>query len=692
MPLLSDEEVERYRTTKRASGPTTSGVVEDVAKGAGSGLARGVVGLPGMPADLASLGMNVLGWVGRQLTGEDKKQFDERMRASGNWTPEAVAPYTSEGVINAVSENVGGGDVLQYEPKTGAGRIAQVTGEFVGGAAPTAGAGAWLKAGTRAEKVGALAKELIAQGVAPGVASEAAGQAADKYLGADYGTAVRLATGLATSLAGGVAHNVTGPPRTVNVPGVGDVRSTAARNVGREIASSGGPQAIAGQLDEVGQGGRLADATPGMRGQAEQLYIQPGSSQGNIRQFMNERIAGLRGSRDTALTRTLDTIINPRSANFADETAAMRQARAARADDLYGEARRMTANQPIDVSRFDAYADTLRPPPTPGGPNAYPLRDYERTIIDTAERLRARNDFDFVFAQKRDLDNEITRLTTAGENVPQPLRDAQRMLDQSLENATRRPDNTSVYGEARRAYREDSGILDAHGTGRRFFDSKETSDDFAVRWRDMTDMERQAERLGLREAIGAKMDINSNDFNSGVNALRTNNATEKLRIILGNDATEQLQQRLTGLMRQRGTVQGIENQSATAGRLRGRETITDPEAPAIIPNLSRVQGAPGAAALATETVANRMLAGRHRAAADVSNLDQARILTQDLDQLPPAERMAMLQRLYEVNQQYGQRGLPANRMLLGLQALYQANRSEENQPMTLRVRPPGERN
>ena len=64
-------------------------------------------------------------------------------------------------------------------------------------------------------------------------------------------------------------------------------------------------------------------------------------------------------------------------------------------------------------------------------------------------------------------------------------------------------------------------------------------------------------RMGLREAVGAKMDLAANDFTTGSNALRTINNQKKLETILGEGPAAHLQDRVEGLRRQRGTTQGI---------------------------------------------------------------------------------------------------------------------------------------
>ena len=94
--------------------------------------------------------------------------------------------------------------------------------------------------------------------------------------------------------------------------------------------------------------------------------------------------------------------------------------------------------------------------------------------------------------------------------------------------------------------------------------------------------------------------------------------------------------------------------------------------------------------LAAETIADatagNWLRNRKRTRALESNADQSRILIQDLENVPPDQRLAMLRRLQEVYETQGNRRFPARRDLLALQSAYQTDRSEENNPLKFSVR------
>jgi len=653
-------------------------VVGDIASGAGSGVMRGVAGAPGILGDLQGMGEHGAAWLRGKVAGPEARRELEEQQQRAKGTAFGWQPPTSEDTIGAIGDATGTSGAMQFKPATTAGRIAQVTGEFVGGALPTAGTGAWLKAGTNAERVAALGKELLAQGVAPGAVSEIAGQVVDRYGSEDLATAVRIGTALAAGTAGTIAHNVTGTGRNVTIPGVeGDVRSSAAAKIGKGIEQDGGAGFVAGQLDEVGPGGVLADTTPGLRGQLVGANITPGPSQQNVRTFLNERARTMQGGRDTRLNTVLDDIVEPRAANFAEESVAMREARRNRGNELYGEAERMADGgaRVVPQDRALAYIDTFIPDAVRSG-DIPPMPEH-RAMMDLEQQLQGPRSFRDMDQMKKLLNRRITTAIKAGEHPEELIHIRDRIVD-SLSDATRNPDGTSTYRAAQRAYGEDSGILEQHSAGSKFFQTKETPGEFALRWRDLTEDEQRAYRMGVRESIANKMDFASNDFVAGTNELRKGANAEKLETILGGPAAARLQQRVEGLRRQRGTVQDITGQSATEARRRGISEIEDPQKVGNLPPLSRVQSATGLATLAGEWAIETGRKGRQQRKANVANLDQSRILSQSLEHLSPAERMAMLERLQEVYQQQGRRGIPPH--LLMLQQIYQAQRSDKNEP------------
>lgn len=224
--------------------PSDSNLVntaEDVAKSAGSGLAKGAIALPGLPADAMNLADQ--GWQWLVSKGLEK---------AGVWTPEqaqkarqpipgleggptrGVLP-TGQGMVQA-AEKAG---VPFHEPQTTAGEYAETVGEF----AP----GALLGPGSLARR-GALT-------LASALTSETAGQAARKFAPeyepyARFGGAI-----LGPAFAAGASRAVTPLPITAERQALADTLRnegvtdlTAGQITGRKglqyfEAEMGGPRA-----------------------------------------------------------------------------------------------------------------------------------------------------------------------------------------------------------------------------------------------------------------------------------------------------------------------------------------------------------------------------------------------------------------------------------------------------------------
>lgn len=157
----------------------------DVAKSAGVGVARGVIGLAGMVGDVTDLGAKGLEAASNYVA--DKTGTERYKRPEGGSALDNIP--TSQSITKAV-EGVTG-DL--YKPETTAGEYARTIGEF----APAAAAG-----------LGGLARKVAMQAVLPGVASEAAGQATQ-------GTALEPYARAGAGIAAGLAGSVVGRPGSV---------------------------------------------------------------------------------------------------------------------------------------------------------------------------------------------------------------------------------------------------------------------------------------------------------------------------------------------------------------------------------------------------------------------------------------------------------------------------------------------
>lgn len=152
-----------------AQGPSTA---SDMLKSGATGLAKGVIGLAGLPEDAAELlGRGVA--AGERYMGMDTSALD-----ASNAIPSHIG---SAGIQKGVESVTG----PLYQPQTTAGKYAQSVGEFV----PAVVGGPE-----------SLAARVATRAVVPGIASEAAGEAADAAGGSAWAPYARAAA----AIAGGV--------------------------------------------------------------------------------------------------------------------------------------------------------------------------------------------------------------------------------------------------------------------------------------------------------------------------------------------------------------------------------------------------------------------------------------------------------------------------------------------------------
>lgn len=164
--------------TKMRETQQQSSTAADVAKSAGVGVGKGVIGLLGLPGDLAEYGARGIDRATKFIGG--KLGVDVPDRA------DRAPTYGSADITKAVEDKTG----PFYKPQTTAGKYAETVGEFAPG----------LVGGPAG-----LARRGITQVLAPGLASEAAGQATEGTKAEPYARIVGALAGGATPYALGRA-------------------------------------------------------------------------------------------------------------------------------------------------------------------------------------------------------------------------------------------------------------------------------------------------------------------------------------------------------------------------------------------------------------------------------------------------------------------------------------------------------
>lgn len=214
--------------------PSITETAVDVAKSAGVGVGKGLIGLGGMIGDLSDLGAKGLEHATNFVS--DKLGVERYQRPS---TTSALHNIPTNASLTKNVQDVTG---EFYKPQTTAGKYAETVGEF----APAIVGGP-----------GGLARRGLTQVAAPGIASEAAGQATQGTAAEPY---ARLAAAVAAPMGVGAASRVITPApssearqRLVEIlQGEGVTSLTAGQRTGNKTLQYA--ESILGDAPGAGQG------------------------------------------------------------------------------------------------------------------------------------------------------------------------------------------------------------------------------------------------------------------------------------------------------------------------------------------------------------------------------------------------------------------------------------------------------
>jgi hypothetical protein len=159
----------------------------DITKSAGIGVAKGAIGLAGLPGDLSELGAQGIDAATRGIG----RLFGADLSRPAGARELGQSPFGSAAIQRGIEGYTG----KFYEPKTTGGQYAQTIAEFL----PAALAGP-----------GGVGRRLLMQAVVPGAASEAAGQLSKDTGIEPYARgAAALAGGLGAAKVGAIADELT---------------------------------------------------------------------------------------------------------------------------------------------------------------------------------------------------------------------------------------------------------------------------------------------------------------------------------------------------------------------------------------------------------------------------------------------------------------------------------------------------
>lgn len=276
---------------KTANGGPVGQTAIDIAKSAGSGVARGAAGL----LDTMRLPAQGMDWLlakgATALMGDNAPEWTQTPLQARQSQPsmaeivQDVAPFTAP--------------AFNFEPQTTAGQFAQTAGEFVPGAVALGGGG--------------LAGNAIRYGVIPGLASEAAGQATEGTQAEPY---ARIIAALA---AGTLAGRPTGRARPA-IPRAdresakmaetlmqAGVRPTVGQTTQSRIlkALEGSTDDVAGQADDFTRAAMKTTGSSAKKALPEALKAQSD----DIVKGMNDAVDGIVFTPSTQMAQQADDVI-----------------------------------------------------------------------------------------------------------------------------------------------------------------------------------------------------------------------------------------------------------------------------------------------------------------------------------------------------------------------------------------------
>lgn len=439
-------------------------------------------------------------------------------------------------------------DRRQYlEENAGNERLA---GNVAGAVVPLAAAGmAAPVVGTALGMTGGLGTQALMGTVSGGVISGAdtlarGGNLNDAGKSALIGGGIGGAAPLVMKGAGMLANNLLGR----SVP-------KAPQAVGRALADDGiNPANVNAALSATGPGATLMDLGPNLQSQAGALAAVPGAAQRVVRETVSNR-AGDAATRVAAdVTRNVGPA--PSMGALTDQIVA---AQKAAADPLYAAVR--------DV-----------PVPLDGNIQFVASTPLGKAAFERAAQLAANDGksgtgvtVGFIDYAKQALDDVAGSARRAGEN------NAARQATQMARMLTAATDaKVPGYRQARDAFAGPAAILDALEEGQGAFKRDLSPESMETMLKAMTTSEKDAYLQGARQSVADLIGNSANDVRVVRDLLRKPYHQAKLRMLIGDSATDDL---LSGMERELAygqTSNVVSGNSETARRAAAMSEVAGP--------------------------------------------------------------------------------------------------------------------
>jgi hypothetical protein len=580
--------VEEIAASSRIAGPAPAAQPQgmsaletagDIGASGGIGLAKGTIGLAGLPGDVGGLLNRGIDWA---------------MEKAGLPAPPAPPNYElgGSGQIQRGVEQVTG---EFYKPKTTAGKYAQTVGEFVPGVIGGGIAGGLRKG---AQAVGQYA-------VVPGVLSEYLGQQAE---GTGYETPARIGGALAGVAAGRGIDPLVAALRNRVVAGsaAGQVSDIVGAPVGagatRRVAESLAadrvtPASAAATRAELGPEAMLLDVGRQSRGRAEAIAAQPGRGQNVILDAVEERTGRFGAGTAARVEQTLNQEMGP-ARNVVELEKNVNEAVDRIARPLYRKVMdaHPVVSVPASIAERPAVAAAMKDARTLAKQYGEELATTETKTILAGPGYHIADDvtlpgktslkyWDYV---KKDMDRRInsymksggtSELNSADKADLGGLMDARRALVSHLDDVT-----NGAYKEARQASATKFELREALDFGRSAFNTKLLPEEFTAALSEMSVPERAMAQTGFRRELDRIIETTRNEGATARRVLDTNHVLQKSEALFGPQATREIERRIAAENTFQEAMQDIARNSRTAVR---QQLIKDTSTP----SASEVRGA-----------------------------------------------------------------------------------------------------
>ena len=313
------------------------------------------------------------------------------------------------------------------------------------------------------------------------------------------------------------------------------------------------PEIASARLSELGEGAMLADISPNLRAQGSAIATTPGSGQTAVRDALIERSAGA----------------TPRITDAVDSAMGGNQNVLSLADDIV--ARRSDAAKPLyDVSRSVPVSisdDVAKVLERPSAQKA--ISDAQRNVLDRGGVFDLNNPTVGVLDEiKKSLDDMITPAVRSGESGrASSLMDIKNSIVNIADKAS------PEYAQARQVFSDATAVKNALDDGAKAFNNNLSPDALQRYISGLDESAREAYISGARQKVADVMGTARNDaqsaralFNKGYNA-------EKARILLGDDAANQLLSAIKSEDAFQATKNAIIGGSDTAAKLNAQDLI-----------------------------------------------------------------------------------------------------------------------